>query len=99
LGGFVAKEQLLEVWGIDSTKYAAVKDAFVLKTVNVTKINLNTIDIQTLKKHPYMDYYLAKAIVQDREKNGLFEKIEDILRIEMIDNQTFIKIKPYLSIE
>ncbi|GHV37725.1 hypothetical protein FACS1894178_9410 [Bacteroidia bacterium] len=85
LGGFVAKEQLLEVWGIDSIKYAAVKDAFVLKTVKITKINLNVIDIQTLKKHPYMDYYLAKAIVQDREKNGLFEKIEDILRVEMLD--------------
>ncbi|MDR2512047.1 MAG: helix-hairpin-helix domain-containing protein [Bacteroidales bacterium] len=99
LGGFVAKEQLLEVWGIDSIKYTAVKDAFVLKTVKIAKIKLNTIDIQTLKKHPYMDYYLAKAIVQDREKNGLFEKIEDILRIEMIDNQTFAKIKPYLSIE
>jgi DNA uptake protein ComE-like DNA-binding protein len=98
LGGFIAKEQLLEVWGIDSTKYAVVKDAFVLKNTQITKININTVDIQTLKKHPYMDYYLAKAIVQDREKNGLFDSLDDLLRVEMLDNPTFMKIKPYLSV-
>jgi DNA uptake protein ComE-like DNA-binding protein len=99
LGGFVKKEQLLEVWGIDSAKYEQVKDAFIINPKNITKININNIDLQSLKKHPYLDYYQAKAIIKEREQKQCFTSIDEIKSIELIDSETFIKISWYLSVE
>jgi DNA uptake protein ComE-like DNA-binding protein len=99
LGGFVKKEQLLEVWGIDSTKYEQVKDAFIINPNSITKININNVDLQSLKKHPYLDYYQAKAIIREREKRQTFTSVEEIKSIELIDDETYIKISRYLSTE
>jgi DNA uptake protein ComE-like DNA-binding protein len=99
LGGFVKKEQLLEVWGIDSLKYEQVKDAFIINPNTITKININNIDLQSLKKHPYLDYYQAKAIIKEREKRQTFTSVEEIKSIELIDNDTYIKISRYLVVE
>ncbi len=98
LGGFVRKEQLLEVWGIDSAKYAQIEGAFIIDKKNIRKINLNTVTINDLKKHPYLDYYQAKAIVQTRDSQGLYKSIDDILKIALIDKETFELICEYLEI-
>jgi competence ComEA-like helix-hairpin-helix protein len=98
LGGFVRKEQLLEVWGIDSTRYEQIQAAFIIDKKNIRKINLNTIDIRDLQRHPYLDYYQAKAIVQTRDKQGNYENISDILKLALIDRETFDLIKDYLEI-
>jgi len=98
LGGFVRKEQLLEVWGIDSTRYEQIKDAFIIDKQNIRKLNINTISIRELQRHPYLDYYQAKAIVQTRDSQGPYENISDILKIALIDQETFNLIKDYLEL-
>ncbi|MDR2907420.1 MAG: helix-hairpin-helix domain-containing protein [Bacteroidales bacterium] len=98
LGGFIHKEQLKEVWGIDSAKYAQIEAAFIIDKQNIRKINLNTATINDLKTHPYLDYYQAKAIVQTRDTQGLYQSIEDILKIALIDQETFDLIREYLEI-
>lgn len=98
LGGFVRKEQLLEVWGIDSAKYVQIEKAFIIDQQHVRKINLNTATINDLKNHPYLDYYQAKAIVQTRDKQGLYKDISDILKIALVDSETFDLIKDYLEL-
>ncbi|GHU85991.1 hypothetical protein FACS1894153_2220 [Bacteroidia bacterium] len=99
LGGFIDKHQLLEVWGIDSAKYLQIEKHFIINTKEIRKIDINTISINDLKKHPYLDYYQAKAIVQEREKYGYFNDIEGIKKIELIDDKTFQKIQSYLKCE
>ncbi len=98
LGGFVRKEQLLEVWGMDSVKYAQIEGAFIIDKQNIRKINLNTASINDLKRHPYLDYYQAKAIVQTRESQGFYTNVEDILKIALMDEETFGLICEYLEI-
>ncbi|MDR1951356.1 MAG: helix-hairpin-helix domain-containing protein [Bacteroidales bacterium] len=98
LGGFVRKEQLLEVWGIDSTRYEQIQSAFVIDKRNIRKLNINTIEIRELQRHPYLDYYQAKAIVQTRDKQGVYTNISDILKLALIDQETFDLIKDYLEI-
>jgi DNA uptake protein ComE-like DNA-binding protein len=98
LGGFVSKDQLREVWGIDSARFDLIEDAFIIDKNNITKININEATIDQLKKHPYLDYYQAKAIVREREKNGSYSAVNDIRKIELIDDETFVKIFPYLDI-
>jgi len=98
LGGFVRKEQLLEVWGIDAERYAQIESAFIIDKENIRKLNINTIAIRDLQRHPYLDYYQAKSIVQTRDKQGLYENISDILKLALIDQETFDLIKDYLTL-
>jgi competence ComEA-like helix-hairpin-helix protein len=98
LGGFVRKEQLLEVWGIDSTRYEQIQSVFIIDKRNIRKLNINTIEIRELQRHPYLDYYQAKAIVQTRDKQGLYTNVSDILKLALIDQETFDLIKDYLEI-
>ena len=63
------------------------------------KININTATIDQLKRHPYLDYYQAKAIVNYREKYGKFATVNDLLKTNLSYQETFDKIKPYLVVQ
>ncbi|MDR2556733.1 MAG: ComEA family DNA-binding protein [Bacteroidales bacterium] len=99
LGGFVRKEQLKEVWGIDSALYSKIAQQVTIDASKIRKININTATIDILKKHPYLDYYLAKEIVKYREKHGTFTTIDDLQKVNLIDSGTYNRIKPYLTVE
>ncbi len=97
LGGYYCKEQLHEVYGIDSTRYADIAPHLTVNSALVTRLDLNTATIDQLKRHPYLDYYQAKAIVRMREEKGAFNQVSDILNIPIIDTETFKHIEPYLT--
>ena len=99
LGGYCSKEQLMEVYGLSQELYDNVKQHIVVDTTRVHKLNINTADVDELKRHPYLDYYQAKAVVEHRQKIGAFKTINDLRHIVLIDNNTFEKIKPYLSVQ
>ena len=65
----------------------------------VRKININTVKTDELKKHPYLDYYTAKAIVDQRIILMKFTSILQIKEIPLIHDEMFDKIKNYLTIE
>lgn len=97
LGGYVRKEQLREVYGIDSTRYNDIAPHLTVDPSRITRIDINTADIDHLKHHPYLDYYQAKAIIRMREEKGLYQSVRDILNIPLIDSETFTRIEPYLT--
>ena len=98
LGGFIKKEQLLEVFGMDSTRYAQIQSSFTINTSNIQKININKASIQDLKKHPYFDYYLAKSIVTYRTKNGDYKSVSDIKKANLIYDDFYERVCPYLTV-
>jgi DNA uptake protein ComE-like DNA-binding protein len=97
LGGFVDKSQLWEVKGMDSIRYNDIAPHLYADPADITQIDLNHVTLDQLKRHPYLDYYQAKAIVQLRDATGLYHNIEDILKIPIIDNETYTHIAPYLT--
>ena len=97
LGGYIRKEQLREVYGIDTTRYNDIAPHLTVNPSAIQKIDLNTADIDQLKHHPYLDYYQAKAILRYREQNGPYKQVSDILNIPLIDSETFTLIEPYLT--
>lgn len=99
LGGFYKPEQLLEVYGFSQELYEKVAPNITIDGDEVRKINLNTATIDQLKRHPYLDYYQAKAIVNYREKYGKFASVNDLLKTNLIYQETFDKIKPYLVVQ
>lgn len=97
LGGFVRKEQLLEVYGMTEERYLQFADNVVVDTSLVEKININTATLATLKRHPYLDYYQAKAIVSFREQGNRFNNYADLLVVNLVDEVLVSKLKGYIQ--
>lgn len=99
LGGYYSKEQLKEVKGINDTIFKKISPQIILKDTNLRKIDVNTDNIKNLYYHPYIDYYLAKAIIEFRKQYGNFSSIEEIRKIHLVDEKTFQKLAPYIEVK
>lgn len=97
LGGFVYKEQLLEVYGMDEERYTLFADKIIMDTSAIEKIDINNASVKKLKKHPYIDYYQARAINDFREKVGKVKNSDDLMKITLLDEKTINKIAPYIK--
>lgn len=99
LGGFYNKEQLLEVYGLNQDKYNQIESSFRVDLGNIKKININQATVKELIKHPYLDYQLAKKIVEVRGFNGDFNSVEELIEFKLIEKEIFERIKYYLSVK
>ncbi|WP_231462530.1 MULTISPECIES: ComEA family DNA-binding protein [unclassified Pedobacter] len=96
LGGFYKKEQLMEVYGLDSAKYAEVKDQISVNANAIRTININAADFNALKSAPYLSYKQINAIIQYRKQHGNYSNIDDLRKIQILTPQVIDKIAPYL---
>lgn len=98
LGGFTSVEQLQEVYGIDSSRFSQIASQVMTDSIDIIKININTATISELKKHPYLDYYLAKAIIDKRIQKGSFISVNDLQDIFSKKPGLFEKVAPYFTV-
>jgi DNA uptake protein ComE-like DNA-binding protein len=70
LGGFAAKEQLLEIFGIDKERLELFADRIVVDTNNVAKTDFNDVTFEELSRHPYLGGYVARSIIRYRNSKG-----------------------------
>lgn len=73
LGGYLNKEQLLEVKGMDEARYNVAEPYINIGAVAVVKIDVNRADFKTLVNHPYLNYNQVKRIFNQREKRGMIK--------------------------
>ncbi len=97
LGGYVRKEQLLEVYGMDEERYAGIAAFVVLDTASVAKLRVNELSVAELKRHPYLDYYQAKAIVDFRNGGRRYRSMDDLRLVSLIDDETATKLQGYIQ--
>jgi len=97
LGGFYKKEQLLEVYGLDSIKYNEIKDQVKINPTHLTKININTAEFDQLKNHPYLKYKQINAIINYRKQHGKYNSVDDLKKVLILSPQTIQNITPYLN--
>jgi competence protein ComEA len=98
LGGFINAEQLMEVWKIDAVKYTEIEPFVKIVNKSIQKISINTATTEELQKHPYITYKVANSIVKMRGQHGDYKDVSEIKRSVLIDEVTYQKIKPYLTI-
>lgn len=85
LGGFMNLEQLCDVKGMDSTRFATIRPYLIINEVEVRKVDVNRADFKTLVHHPYLNYEQVKRIFNQREKRGMIKnwaQLETLLREE-----------------
>jgi competence ComEA-like helix-hairpin-helix protein len=100
LGGFISTEQLAEIYGLDSVVINRVLQAsFLAEDFLPQKININTADEKSISVHPYISKKTAAAIVTYRFQHGKFNSVDDLQKIQLIDDKLLHKIRPYLTIE
>jgi DNA uptake protein ComE-like DNA-binding protein len=98
LGGFHHMNQLLEVYGLDQQRFDVFAGLLSVDTTHLIKININTADEITLRKHPYIIAAVAKALVNYRHMHGPFHKLTDIKGCQLIDAELYRKLVPYLTL-
>jgi competence protein ComEA len=62
------------------------------------KVNINTAGVDELVALPGIGRAYAERIVEYRQKNGPFKKVEDILNVRGIGEKTFERIRDRLTL-
>jgi competence ComEA-like helix-hairpin-helix protein len=99
LGGFYSIEQIKETYGITDSVFNLIASMITVKDSSWQKIHINTITVEELKLHPYFKWQIANAIISYRKAHGSFTNIDDLKKIALVNEETLIKIQPYISIE
>jgi len=98
LGGFARKEQLLEVWGMDSIRYQGIKNHISADAGKIRRISVNTATFKELMHHPYMPYEVAKMLIIYRKKQKTIKSLEELKQIPPMNDSIFTRLLPYLSV-
>lgn len=68
------------------------------KVVAATTVNINTASAAELEALPGVGARTAQRIVDYRQKNGAFKKIEELMNVQGIGEKGFLKIKDRLTV-
>ena len=61
-------------------------------------VNINTATQAQLESLPGLGPKVAQRILEYREKNGAFKKVEDLMNVQGIGEKSFLKLKPLLTV-
>ena len=61
-------------------------------------VNLNTASVSDLEGLPGIGAKTAARIVEYRQKNGPFKKVEELMNVRGVGEKNFLKLKPQLTI-
>ena len=61
-------------------------------------VNLNTATQAQLESLPGIGAAAAKRIIEYRDKNGKFTKIEQLMNVKGIGEKSFLKLKPMITV-
>lgn len=95
LGGFYRVEQLGEI-GLDHRQLAAW---FRIDTTALQRLDVNRTGIEQLRRHPYLNFYQAKAIVEYRRKHGPLKSLKPLALYEEFTPDDLERLSHYLSFD
>lgn len=97
LGGFLDLNQLQEIKGLKIETLDNIRPYLEIGT-NPQKIKLNEVNLERLKQHPYLTWNQANSILKMRTQRGKFSAIEELKESVLIDEDTYKKLLPYVSL-
>jgi competence protein ComEA len=61
-------------------------------------VNLNTATVEQLATIPGVGPKMAERIIDYRQKNGGFKKVEDLMNVSGVGEKSFLKMKPLITV-
>jgi len=99
LGGFILVDQLNEVYGLKPETIPVIWEYFDFDRVAPRRIEINTVPVEELAKHPYISYQEAKVLVAYRLQHGPYLQLDDLLKVKIFKADWVNKIGPYLDFD
>ncbi len=96
MGGFHSLDQTREVPILSDDAFKELQK-YALITSPIKKININTADYETLKKHPYIKWKAASILLKYKKQHGNYKTIEGIKKTRAIKEENLTKLIPYLE--
>lgn len=93
LGGFVSIDQLDEIEGFPLKAKAYLR----LDTITVKRLNLNKLSVSELRRHPYLNYYQARAIVDYRRLHGKLKSLDELRLLRDFPSEALQRLEPYVE--
>jgi len=93
LGGYVSIEQLDE---IDDFPQSA-KKYLIIQDPCPQRLNVNQLTLAQLRRHPYINYYQAKAIVDYRRLHGRINSLQDLRLSRDFPPEAIRRLEPYVT--
>ena len=96
LGGFHSMSQLKEVYGMTDSLYTSLSTQIKVDEFTITKIPINAIDFNSLRKHPYFNFQTAQAVINYKFKHGRLTE-SDFENLGVFSEEKLKLILPYLT--
>ena len=93
LGGYVSVDQLDEIedFPLDA------KDYLVIENPSPHKLNINRLSLNDLRRHPYINFYQARAITDYRRLHGPIHSLDDLRLSKDFPPEAIERLKPYVE--
>ena len=79
-------------------KATTPKAAATVTATATAPVNLNTATVEQLATIPGVGPRMAERIIDYRQKNGGFKKVEDLMNVRGIGEKSFLKMKPLITV-
>ena len=93
LGGFYSINQLREIEDFPEMSL----NYFVIPDDQLRKINLNSLTLEQLRRHPYINFHMAKAIVDYRRLKGPLRSLQDLRLVRDFTPEAIQRLEPYVE--
>ncbi len=93
IGGYVSVDQLDEIEGLPDD----IKSYFIIQDASPQRLNINRLPLSALRKHPYIGYFRAKAIVDYRNKNGKINSLHELRLLKDFTPDAIKRLEPYVE--
>lgn len=97
LGGFHRVEQLQEVYGLSSECYQELLKHISLNPDGIKQLDLNSVTVEELQKHPYINRKQAQLIVNYRNQHGAYKDFTSLEKLHGLEPEFLRKIAAYLK--
>lgn len=93
LGGYVNVDQLDEIEDFPQES----KRFFIVNDPNPEKLNVNRLTVVQLRRHPYITFHQAKAIVDYRRMRGPLVSLQDMRLHRDFTDEAIKRLEPYVE--
>lgn len=93
LGGYVSVSQLDEIGDLPE----ATRRYMTIISPNPKKLNVNRLSLNELRRHPYINFYQAKAITDYRRLHGNLKSLNELRLSKDFPQDAIERLLPYVE--